>query len=200
MEGGLATVYSFVDLAILRVGLAPVPGEAGATPKDGHCSTFKTEDSEMAEVHPRHFRLQISDLKTWANRFSICDHKSKICNWLVTLHRLPRARTLVRDCRAGLAGDEVREEVSDHSEQRQAGNAIGGENPGAAAFVLCGGGLGLRSWNRRDDRGPIFHAKNLQRKNRGARTLCVTPAPLHGEARLSAGDFTPVLGQRRGKC
>ena len=46
MEGGLATVYSFVNLAILRVGLAPVPGEAAATPKVGHCSTFKMAGSE----------------------------------------------------------------------------------------------------------------------------------------------------------
>lgn len=45
MEGGLATVYSFVDLAILRVGLAPEPSEAAATPKVGNCSTFKTENS-----------------------------------------------------------------------------------------------------------------------------------------------------------
>jgi hypothetical protein len=50
VEGGLATVYSFVDLAILRVGLAPVPSEAAATPKEGHCSTFKTAGWGMAGV------------------------------------------------------------------------------------------------------------------------------------------------------
>jgi hypothetical protein len=52
VEGGLATVYSFVNLAILRVGLEPVPGEAVATPKDGHCSTFEAAGSEMAEAKP----------------------------------------------------------------------------------------------------------------------------------------------------
>ena len=55
MEGGLATVNSFVDLAILRVGLAPVPSEAVATPKVGHCSTFETVDSGMAEAKPSSF-------------------------------------------------------------------------------------------------------------------------------------------------
>jgi hypothetical protein len=50
VEGGLATVYSFVDLAILRVGLAPVPSEAAATPKEGHCSTFKTASWGMGGV------------------------------------------------------------------------------------------------------------------------------------------------------
>ena len=53
MEGGLATVYSFVDLAILRVGLAPVPSEAAATPKAGHCSTFKTENSLVRRARRR---------------------------------------------------------------------------------------------------------------------------------------------------
>jgi hypothetical protein len=34
-----------------------------------------------------------------------------------------------------LVSDEVREEVRQNPEQRQAANAICGENPGAAAFV-----------------------------------------------------------------
>lgn len=65
MEGGLATVYSFVDLAILRVGLGPVPVEAVATPKDRHCSTFKT--GEMARL--RHLHSQSCQLmESWADR------------------------------------------------------------------------------------------------------------------------------------
>jgi hypothetical protein len=53
--------------------------------------------------------------------------------------------------------DEVREEVGENPKQRQTTDTIGGENPGAAAFMLLGGSRGLRS--RRNDTGPIFHAK-----------------------------------------
>ena len=55
-------------------------------------------------------------------------------------------------------GDEVREKVGQNPEQRQATNAVAGQNPRSAAFMLPGSGSrGLLS--RRDDRGPIFHAK-----------------------------------------
>jgi hypothetical protein len=36
--------------------------------------------------------------------------------------------------------------------------------------------------------------QNLRRKDRGASTLCVTPASRHGEARISKRNFTPDLG------
>ena len=45
-----------------------------------------------------------------------------------------RARPLVTAGTA-LMSDEVREEISQDPEQRQPGDAIGGENPGAAAFT-----------------------------------------------------------------
>jgi len=94
--------------------------------------------------------------------------------------------------------DEVGEKVGQNSEQGQTADAVAGKNPGAAAFMMPNGGCGR--WRllttRRDNRGPIFHAKNLPRKDRGARTLCVTPAPLHGVARLSKRDSTPDLGRR----
>jgi hypothetical protein len=35
--------------------------------------------------------------------------------------------------------------------------------------------LGRLLRTRGDDRGPIFHAKTSERKDRGAITLCVTP-------------------------
>ena len=35
-----------------------------------------------------------------------------------------------------LVGDEVGEKVSQDSEQRQATNAVGGQNPGATAFMM----------------------------------------------------------------
>jgi len=86
-----------------------------------------------------------------------------------TLQPWPRARTSVRDSGPGLVSDEVREEVGEHAEQRETTDAVTGEHPGSAAFVgTCGGSRGLL--RRSNDRGPIFHAKNLQRKDRGAST------------------------------
>jgi hypothetical protein len=50
---------------------------------------------------------------------------------------------------------------------------------------VCGRGLlgGI------DDRGPIFHAKDLQRKDRGASTVCVTPASRRGERQDYLSEF-----------
>ena len=36
----------------------------------------------------------------------------------------------------GLMSDEVREKVGQYSEQRQAGDPVGGENPRSAAFMV----------------------------------------------------------------
>jgi hypothetical protein len=58
--------------------------------------------------------------------------------------------------------NEVREKVGQYSEQCQAGNSVGGENPRSAAFMLPHGSCssrGLLGVGRGDDRGPIFHAK-----------------------------------------
>jgi hypothetical protein len=46
--------------------------------------------------------------------------------------------------------------------------------------------------DRRDDRGPIFHAKTSKRKDRGASTLCVT-LPRVMARRTYGQDFTPDL-------
>ena len=80
---------------------------------------------------------------------------------------LPRTRTPVRHCGPGLMRDEVREKVGQNSEQRQSGNAVCGQNPRSAAFMLPDGGSssrGLLGIRRRDDRGPIFHAKTSDGK------------------------------------
>src|SRR5271166_6203137 len=64
-------------------------------------------------------------------------------------------------------GDEVREKVGQNSEQRQPGNPVGGQNPRSAAFMLAdrsGSSRGLLGIYRRDDRGPIFHAKTSDGK------------------------------------
>jgi hypothetical protein len=59
-------------------------------------------------------------------------------------------------------GDEVREKVGEYSEQGQTANAVTGKNPRSAAFVMFGSGR--RLLGRRDDRGPIFHAKTSNGK------------------------------------
>jgi hypothetical protein len=59
----------------------------------------------------------------------------------------------------GLVRDEVREEIRENAKQRQTANAVCGQNPGSAAFMMFGGSRGLLGVGRRDDRGPIFHAK-----------------------------------------
>jgi hypothetical protein len=61
--------------------------------------------------------------------------------------------------------DEVREEVSKNPEQRQTRDTVGRENPRSAAFVFPNGGCGSRGLlRRRNDRGPIFHAKTSDGK------------------------------------
>jgi hypothetical protein len=61
--------------------------------------------------------------------------------------------------------DEVREEVSQNSEQRQTRDAVGCQNPRSTAFMLPEGGGGGRGLLRRiNDRGPIFHAKTSSGK------------------------------------
>ena len=79
--------------------------------------------------------------------------------------RIPRARTPVRQRGPGLMRDEVREEVSQNSEQRETRNTVGCQNPRSAAFMLPDGRGGSRGLlRRRDDRGPIFHAKTSSGK------------------------------------
>jgi hypothetical protein len=63
--------------------------------------------------------------------------------------------------------DEVREKVGQNSEQRQPGNTVSGKNPRSAAFVLADSGScsrGLLGIQRRDNRGPTFHAKTSDGK------------------------------------
>jgi len=50
-----------------------------------------------------------------------------------------------------------REKVGENPEQRQTTDAVASENPCSTAFMLSGGSRGLLG--RRNDRGPIFHAK-----------------------------------------
>jgi len=58
--------------------------------------------------------------------------------------------------------DELRKKVGENAKQRQANDAVAGENPRSSAFMLPdAGGRGLFRIRRWDDRGPIFHAKNL---------------------------------------
>lgn len=88
--------------------------------------------------------------------------------------------------------DEVREEVGEHSEQRETADAVTSEHPGSAAFVwACGGSRGLL--RRRNDRGPIFHAKTSGRKDRGASTRYASRLPGDMVGQDYEGDFTPVL-------
>jgi len=62
--------------------------------------------------------------------------------------------------RAGLMRDEVRKKIRQHSEQRESGNAVSRENPSSAAFMVPGGRRrGRTGISRRNDWGPIFHAK-----------------------------------------
>lgn len=73
----------------------------------------------------------------------------------------PRASLPVRHPHATLVGDVIGKEVGQHSKQSQPTDGVPGENPGSSAFMLsdrCGGWRGLLV-NRRNCRGPIFHAK-----------------------------------------
>jgi hypothetical protein len=79
--------------------------------------------------------------------------------------RVPRARAPVRQPGPGLMSDEVREEVSQNSEQRQTRNTVGGQNPRSTAFKFPDGRGGSRGLVcRGNDRGPIFHAKTSSGK------------------------------------
>jgi hypothetical protein len=86
--------------------------------------------------------------------------------------------------------DEVREEVRQDAEQGQSADAIRGQNPSSAAFIVfaCdGGGLlgGRNGW------GPIFHA-NLQTE-RSWRMYVMRHVRLATERAGTVVDFTPVL-------
>ena len=82
--------------------------------------------------------------------------------------RIPRARTPVRQRGPGLMRDEVREEVSQNSEQLETRNTVGCQNPRSAAFMMphrrSSRSRGLLVIRSRDDRGPIFHAKTSSGK------------------------------------
>ena len=61
--------------------------------------------------------------------------------------------------------DEVREKVGQNPEQGQARDAVGCKNPRSPAFTLPDGGSRSRGlFLRRNDRGPIFHAKTSDGK------------------------------------
>ena len=90
-----------------------------------------------------------------------------------------------------LMGDEVGKEVGEDAEQRQPRQAIRREDPRTAALPPDRGCCGTRGLlGSRNDRGPIFH-ENLRRKDRGANTVCVTPASRPGEAGPSDANSTP---------
>ena len=170
LEGVLAKDFFRISKSLRGVSA----GSQTTVAKAAHCSTSNGE--------PQKTRGQASD------------HERIKSGRTVTLHQLPRARTPVRHRRAGLVSDEVREKVSENSEQGQTADAVAGEYPGSAAFMMPNGGCAGRGLlGRGNDRGPIFHAKNLRRKDRGASTLCVTPASRLGETGLSGRDFTPDL-------
>ncbi len=84
----------------------------------------------------------------------------------IHLLRVPRARTPVRQPGPGLMSDEVREEVSQNSEERQTRDAVRCQNPRSTAFMFPDGRGGSRGLvtSRRNDRGPIFHAKTSSGK------------------------------------
>lgn len=91
-----------------------------------------------------------------------------------------RARPLTT-ARTRLMSDEVGKKVCQNAEKRQSRDSVCRQNPCSAAFMMavvrCRGLLNLG----RNFRGPIFHTrKTSERKDRGARTLCVTPARRHG--------------------
>src|ERR1700674_4776136 len=89
--------------------------------------------------------------------------------------------------------DVVGEEVGQYAEKSQSRYAVCGENPRAAAFMVADRCRGLLN-HRRNFRSPIFHTrKTSERKDRGANTLCVTPARRHGQTGLSERNFTTVL-------
>jgi len=90
--------------------------------------------------------------------------------------------------------DEVREEVRQKAEKGQAGNAVGGKYPGAAAFVFAGGG-GLLNC-RIDDRGPIFHARKPPRERPWRKNVMRHACPASWPGRTIWTEFYYCLGRR----
>ena len=108
---------------------------------------------------------------------------------VATLLPCPRALMPVRGASDFLVRDEIRQEVGENSEQRQAANAVDGEHPGSTAFVFDRRGCSVGLLVRRDDRGPIFHARTSRRKDRGAQCWYASRPP-----RIAAGqDLTAIL-------
>jgi|SRR5579872_3764125 len=157
--GVLGTAYS---LRFLNSCVGLSDGRRNYNLKAAHCSTFKVL-AWLGSVRSSTFRTAVT-----------------------TPVLFPRTRTPARYRDPGLVSEEVRDEVGQNSEQREATNAVAGENPSSAAFLVPDGGSGGRGLLRgRDDRGPIFHAKTSRRKDRGAIRVCVTPASRLGETGLS---------------
>jgi hypothetical protein len=97
--------------------------------------------------------------------------------------------------RAGLVSYEVREKVGQNSKQRESRNAVSRKNPSSAAFMVPDSGSRRRTGIiRSNDWGPIFHAKCLRRKDRGAITLCVTPAPASWRGQDYLSGILPRIG------
>ncbi len=97
--------------------------------------------------------------------------------------------------------DEVREEVSQNSEQRQTRDTVGCQNPRSAPFMLPDGGGGSRGLlRRRNDRGPIFHAKTSSGKIVAqVRYASRLPRFLAGQDYLGR-ILRRILAGRREKC
>jgi hypothetical protein len=87
--------------------------------------------------------------------------------------------------------DEVREKVSQNAEQSQTANAVAGKNPRSAAFMMMlVSSRGLLG--RRDDRGPIFHAKNLLTERSWRKYIMRHAAPRHGGADYLGAILLPI--------
>src|ERR1041385_3674106 len=140
--GVLGTAYS---LRFLNSCVGLSDGRRNYNLKAAHCSTFK--------------------VLAWLGSI----RSSTIRTAVTTPFLFPRTRTPARYCDPGLMSEEVRDEVRQNSEQCEATNAVAGENPGSAAFLVPDSGSSGRGLLcGRDDRGPIFHAKTSRRKDRGA--------------------------------
>ena len=109
------------------------------------------------------FRLEQRRVKKQESGFQICNLKSRggidrraVCRHITSSRG--RERPFVTTS-LELVGDEVGEKVGENSEQCQPRQTISREHPGSAAFPLNRGGCGRGLLGRRNDRGPIFHAK-----------------------------------------
>ena len=139
------------------VGKRRVPCEA-AVPKAAHCNTFKG-------MQPGERGSRIQEPEDPEIQLRPCT---------------PRTRAPARRRDTLLVSDEVRKEISEDPEKSQPRDAVGGENPGAAAFTCLPAEAGWEvdcSETEEETTGARSSMQETsERKDRGASTLCVTPA------------------------